>query len=56
METEQPTGDNRQALQPARSYELPGGPYAKSLGSVDVAVLSEIVRGGEGDSGVGSKR
>lgn len=46
---EKPREDNRQALQLARSYELPGGPYASSLGTVDVAVLAEVVRGGEDD-------
>lgn len=46
----------RLAVQPNRTYELPGGPYVRFLGSVDVAVLSEFKRGSEDDSGVGSKR
>jgi len=40
----------RISLQPARSYELPGGPYAKDLGSIDVKILAEIERGGAGDA------
>jgi hypothetical protein len=39
----------RTSLQPARSYALPGGPYAKFLGDIDVYVLAEIERGGEND-------
>lgn len=46
----------RLALQPARAYELPGGPYAKFLGSVDVRILSEFKRGSDEDRGVGSSR
>ena len=49
-------GDNRLALQPARSYALPGGPFAKDLGEVEVAQLAEIKRGGEDDAGYGNKR
>lgn len=48
--------DNRTSLQPARSYELPGGPYASGLGEVDVKVLAEIKRGSDEDRGVGSRR
>lgn len=42
--------DNRYSLQPARTYEVPGGPYAKDLGSIDVLKLAEIVRGGPDDN------
>lgn len=35
---------------PARSYEIPGGPLARDLGSVDVYKLAEIARGGKNDS------
>jgi hypothetical protein len=49
-------GTNKLSLQPSRSYQLPGGPYAKSLGSVDVKVLAEIERGGDDDRGYGGKR
>ena len=51
-----PINDNRLAQQPARSYEVPGGPIARDLGTVEVAKLAEIVRGGEGDSGYGDRR
>lgn len=46
----------RTSLQPARSYQLPGGPYAKDLGKLNVKVLAEIARGGDGDSGYGDRR
>jgi hypothetical protein len=35
--------------QPVRSYEIPGGPYARGLGKIDLYVLSEIERGGDDD-------
>lgn len=37
------------SAQPARTYEVPGGPLARDLGPVDVEKLSEIARGGEHD-------
>ena len=39
----------RTTLPPARSYEIPGGPFARNLGTVEVAKLAEIERGGEYD-------
>jgi len=56
MATDTPTEDNRQSLQPARSYQLPGGPYAKDLGTIEVKVLAEIKRGGDDDRGYGHRR
>jgi hypothetical protein len=41
---------------PPRSYEMPGGPYAKDLGKTNRYVLAEIRRGGDEDQGYGSKR
>lgn len=56
-QTEGETGKARRtALQPARTYEVPGGPYAKNLGEVQVEILAEIERGGEGDRGYGNRR
>ena len=40
---------NRTTLTPTRSYELPGGPYAKSLGKTTIKKLAEIERGGPDD-------
>lgn len=48
--------DKRLSLQPDRSYELPGGPLAKSLGKVDVKVLAEVRRGSADDNGTGDRR
>ena len=48
--------DNRHALTPDRTYSVPGGPLARDLGETEVYKLAEIVRGGEGDSGFGSRR
>lgn len=39
----------RLSLPPARTYEVPGGPYARDLGEVDVYKLSEVARGGPDD-------
>lgn len=39
----------RTELQPARSYEVPGGPIVPNLGQINVYKLSEIARGGEHD-------
>jgi len=39
----------RTSLQPARSYHIPGGPFAKDLGEIEVNKLSEIERGGAHD-------
>jgi hypothetical protein len=41
---------------PLRSYEMPGGPYAKNLGKIDRFILAEIERGGDEDQGYGVKR
>ncbi len=49
-------GTNKLSLQPPRSYQLPGGPFARSLGDTEVKVLAEIRRGGEQDRGFGSRR
>lgn len=35
--------------QPARSYDVPGGPIARDLGDINVYKLSEIARGGGDD-------
>lgn len=43
----------RTTLQPARSYEVPGGPLARDLGSIDVYKLAEVARGGDGDVNAG---
>ena len=51
-----PPADNRLALQPARSYAIPGGPHARDLGEVEVAILAEVIRGGDDDGGAGSRR
>lgn len=48
--------DNRLALQPVRSYAVPGGPLARNLGEVEVARLAEIMRGGDDDGGYGGGR
>lgn len=48
--------DNRYALQPDRTYAIPGGPAAKNLGAINVNKLAERVRGGDGDSGYGQQR
>ena len=45
-----PKQNNTQSLQPARSYNVPGGPTAKNLADVDVYKLAEVERGGENDS------
>lgn len=47
---------NKLSLQPPRSYQLPGGPYAKSLGETQVKKLAEIQRGGPDDQGYGGRR
>lgn len=39
----------RTSLQPAREYEMPGGPLAKDLGSLNVKILSEFARGSGDD-------
>lgn len=36
--------------QPPRSYAIPGGPFAKDLGKINVHRLSEIVRGSADDT------
>lgn len=36
----------RTSQQPPRSYEVPGGPLARDLGTINVYKLSEIIRGG----------
>lgn len=41
---------------PNRTYEVPGGPYAKDLGEVQVKVLAEFKRGSDCDRGVGDRR
>ena len=48
--------DRRLELQPARTYMVPGGPLAKDLGEVEVAVLANTTRGGPNDAGYGDKR
>ncbi len=35
---------------PLRTYEVPGGPYAKDLAEVTVTKLAEIERGGPNDN------
>lgn len=49
-----PTADKRfpgktVSLQSPRSYNVPGGPYARSLGKTEVKVMSEFTRGGPRD-------
>ncbi len=48
--------DRRLAQQPARTYRVPGGPLARDLGEVEVAVLAETTRGGPNDDGFGERR
>ena len=52
----EPLPDNRNSLQPNRTYEVPGGPYARDLDEVDVKVLAKIQRGGRDDAGFGQRR
>lgn len=46
----------RLELPPVRTYELPGGPLARDLAEVEVAVLAEFQRGSAQDGGTGSGR
>ena len=48
--------DKRTSLQPARTYQVPGGPLARDLGEVEVKVLAETTRGGPNDGGYGQRR
>lgn len=45
-----PQQTNKTSLQPTRTYQVPGGPLAKNLGSVDVYKLADIERGGDKDN------
>lgn len=36
------------SIQPTRSYQIPGGPYAKNLGETTVKVLAEVRREDDG--------
>ena len=40
---------SRTTLTPRRTYEIPGGPKARSLGRTEIRVLAEIERGGPED-------
>lgn len=51
-----PGYSSKTTLTPNRSYELPGGPYARNLGKVEVKILAEIERGSPDDAGYGSRR
>lgn len=42
--------------EPDRSFELPGGPYAKYLGEYQAKILAEFKRGSEEDEGYGPRR
>ena len=42
--------------QPERTYEIPGGPYAKDLGTLNVYRLADFKRGSADDRGIGNKR
>lgn len=46
-------GKKTTTLLPTRSYSLPGGPYAASLGNTELKVLAEITRGGDDDRNAG---
>jgi hypothetical protein len=51
-------GTNKMAIQKPRTYQIPGGPYARNLGKTaePKVLLAETTRGGPNDGGYGSKR
>ncbi len=49
-------GTNKTTLPPARSYQVPGGPYRRSMRDPTVVIKAEIERGGEHDRGYGPRR
>jgi hypothetical protein len=50
-------GSNKMAIQKPRSYSIPGGPFAASLGKTaePKVLLAEIERGGPDDIGAGRR-
>ena len=49
-------GTNKTTLPPTRTYQLPGGPYRRSLKDPTVTIKAEIERGGPDDRGFGPRR